>query len=96
VRYQAALRPEPLGSNTRTIASQPTIVRVSLFFDDKFVRQPKQPIIKLSTWIFERELSSAFQQMRSSPRAHRLWSAPPPQSAHGNQQAALDQSNKHS
>jgi hypothetical protein len=34
VRYQAALRPEPLGSNTRTIASQPTIARMSFFFDE--------------------------------------------------------------
>ena len=39
MRYQAALRPEPLGSNTRTIASQPTIARSSFFFDDKFIRQ---------------------------------------------------------
>ena len=54
MRYQAALRPEPLGSNTRTIASQPTIVRISFFFDYKFMRQHSSSrSSKLPTSIFE-------------------------------------------
>jgi hypothetical protein len=50
VRYQAALRPEPLGSNTRTIASQPTTVRGAILFIDFFSCNPLRRA-RESLWI---------------------------------------------
>ncbi|MGA8640803.1 MAG: hypothetical protein WB650_02775 [Candidatus Binatus sp.] len=58
MRYQAALRPEPLGSNTRTIASQPTIARMSFFFDEKpATTRPPLDHQNLRVSIFDRYLS---------------------------------------
>jgi hypothetical protein len=65
VRYQAALRPEPLGINTRTIASQQPS-RSRLFFRRKIPAAALDLIIKTARWDFQAQPLEQIDQRATS------------------------------
>ena len=94
MRYQAALRPEPLGSNTRTIASQPSQCARCLFVPPicSINRDRERIVVDNHVVNLVRCRSRHFDEKQIRDRMHQLRrvtrTAPPVQSARRNQDDA--------